>query len=215
MCRYCGAILVSILLCISAGVAFPRPEHGDFPEVEGANEKPLPYMEEDHKGDDRETESLYTEDWKSDEFEENIVSAEWHNRWDRELNRQCPQGRAFYRVRSVHSNKREDRRWEFHCRKFDGLSNKCYWTGYVNSFDKPFTSTCKPNALMTGVHSYHSNKREDRRWKIACCYISGGRRLVDCHWTGYVNNWDRFMDYYTWPGAALTGMSSYHRNKKE
>ena len=216
MCRYYGAILVSILLCISAGMAFTWSEDGDFPEREGPHEKPLPYyMEEDHKGDDRKMESLYTEDWKSNEFEENIVTVEWDNDWDGVLNRQCPKGQAFYRVKSQHSDGREDRLWEFHCRKFDDLSNNCYWTGYVNDWDGPLFSTCAPNALMTGVYSYHDNGREDRRWNFKCCYVSGGRRSIDCHLTGLVNSWDASMDYRAWPGAALTGMFSVHHNHYE
>ena len=51
--------------------------------------------------------------------------------------------------------------------------SSCAWSGYVNNFDQEYFSyECGGNQVVTGFKSYHSNWREDRRWKVRCCGVS-------------------------------------------
>ena len=180
-------MLVIVLLYVSAGQALPSPELDKF----------LQEKEEGHKMS--EIESAFTQ---------------WQNGWDRSLKVECPSGRAFYRVKSQHSNGREDRQWEWLCGSVLGTVGKCVWSGYVNDWDAPLMYMCPTNYLLTGVSSYHDNRREDRRWKFRCCRFSG-RSPYNCAVSGWVNGWDGKMDYRTPNGAYLNGAFSYNDNHRE
>ena len=59
--------------------------------------------------------------------------AAYQNDWDRVLNVMCNryQGEALYSVQSRHSNRKEDRRWMWQCKRIvSGAMSSCYWTGY-------------------------------------------------------------------------------------
>jgi hypothetical protein len=51
----------------------------------------------------------------------------------------------------------------------------CGWypnaTGYVNNFDAAFTFSCPSKYYLAGVHSYHDNGTEDRRFRFYCCRL--------------------------------------------
>ena len=64
------------------------------------------------------------------------------------------------------------------------------------------------------MHSYHSDPHEDRRFKFKCCRTSKNCAR-SCVWTGYVNNWDGYMNYNVPYGYYLTGVNSYHDNGRE
>ena len=81
----------------------------------------------------------------------------------------------------------EDRRWRIGCRRVDGASlTSCGWTDYRNSWDGPLQYQVPLGRAITGVASYHSNTREDRRWKLHSCKVwrpcsTGSRRAwVQC-----------------------------------
>ena len=144
-----------------------------------------------------------------------LADIQYQNQFDQPLNAHCHGADGMYKVQSVHDNHREDRVWNWECRRvlYHGYP-KCYDTGYVNNFDQPMFFRCKPNHYIGGVYSYHSNKREDRRWKFNCC-SAPHHITTSCHITGYVNEFDHPMNFQAGPGEVITGVISHHDNKKE
>jgi lipoyltransferase 1 len=65
-----------------------------------------------------------------------------------------------------------------------------------------------------GVHSWHHNGAEDRRFKFKCCRTRKSCAR-DCRWTGYVNYWDAYMSYAVPSGYFITGVKSFHDNGRE
>ncbi|KAH9492205.1 Inter-alpha-trypsin inhibitor heavy chain H3 [Bulinus truncatus] len=91
---------------------------------------------------------------------DHVASDGYVNDWDQPFNFSCPDGQILSYISSVHSNKKEDRRWEFLCRTA-GRTSSCTDSGYVNKFDEPVVFTCPGDRVMTGVHGYHSDRYED------------------------------------------------------
>ncbi len=146
-----------------------------------------------------------------------VAGIRWQNDWDGNLNVQCSDKQAIVGVQSYHSNRHEDRRWHFMCKKVALSSlSRCIWTRYVNNWDQPLHFRCPVNHVMTGVKSYHSNRHEDRRWSFRCCKaIASGYKTKKCHLTdNYINNWDGRMNYYS-SHSVFVGAVSYHSNKRE
>ncbi|XP_043939034.1 hemagglutinin/amebocyte aggregation factor-like [Protopterus annectens] len=138
----------------------------------------------------------------------------WVNDYDQPLNFVCSERASINYISSVHSNSKEDRVWDFTCRTTFQQSPTCYWTNYVNEFDEAFSFTCPLDGVINGLSSYHDNHREDRRWKFHCCSLKNICNS-QCYWTGYVNEFDEHLSFAVPEGYVLTGMSSYHDNKKE
>ena len=64
-------------------------------------------------------------------------------------------------VNSVHSNKKEDRIWNFYCCRATGYCTKqCYWTNHINNWDGYMNYRAPHPWVFTGAYSYHSNKKE-------------------------------------------------------
>ena len=73
----------------------------------------------------------------------------------------CPTNYVLSGVNSVHSNKKEDRRWNFYCCRAAGYCTKrCYWTNYINNWDAYMNYRAPHPWVFTGAYSYHSNKKE-------------------------------------------------------
>lgn len=145
------------------------------------------------------------------------VAADWQNEWDKSLSVFCPIGNAINGVKSTHSSYYEDRRFEFSCETVFNLKKRfydeCGWTGDLNNYEEPFSFTCPPNYVMTGVKSIHHDYYEDRKWDFTCC-IANGYTTKDCHWTNYVNDWDG--DFNIEPSNYfLAGAESYHNSYYE
>ena len=154
-----------------------------------------------------------------EDFSKDIVPAinemvqlqDYQNQWDGVLSQQCPKGYGVYRVKSKHDNGREDRRWEFFCRRVvqGGTTPTCSQTSYINNFRDTISYRCGKNRYMAGVYSYHSNAKEDRRWRITCC-SAPSYTTSDCYLTNYVNSLDQPMDYTAKSGETITGFDSYY-----
>lgn len=112
---------------------------------------------------------------------------------------------------------------------------------YVHDWDKMFEYHCPVGAILQGFESYHSNYKEDRRWKAQCRFVDfylGGqyRSNSDTIWPycGYnnchhpmmasdgstpievKNGWDQRLYFYFADGkTALTGFGGVHDNYKE
>jgi len=142
---------------------------------------------------------------------------DWENRWDADLEVDAGVNGMITGIYSVHDNGKEDRRWKFLYGSAPGLD--CYeqsWTSWKNNWDQYLSYSCPSNQVLHGVQSYHSNHKEDRRWKFQCCRLSSGVSVHRGPWTGYLNNWDGEL-HHQCPAAnqAIIGLSSYHDNKKE
>ena len=141
--------------------------------------------------------------------------AGWQNDWDGNLYVDCRERQALYRVQSYHSNRKEDRRWQFLCKSTVSRPfNHCYRTGYENFWHYPLMFQCRVNYVMTGVSSYHSNFLEDRRWRFKCCRANG-YYTKKCGLTGFINNWDAYMNHYARSGTVFVGAFSYHSGRKK
>ena len=145
-----------------------------------------------------------------------IARAEYQNQFDKPLNKNCHCLQGMYKVTSVHSNYHEDRAWSWECRNVvsSGSISGCSSQGYANDWDLPMNFMCPVNQYIAGVESRHDNGREDRRWKFTCCGIQ--RRITySCRQTGYVNDWDAPMNFQAGGGEVITGVYSYHDNRRE
>ncbi|XP_055046262.1 hemagglutinin/amebocyte aggregation factor [Misgurnus anguillicaudatus] len=92
------------------------------------------------------------------------------NDFDQQFTFECPPNHVMAGMSSYHSNKHEDRRWQFYCCRSNGYCNAdCQWTTYVNWFDEAFHWTVPNMNYLVGTDSYHENKHEDRRWKYMFC----------------------------------------------
>ena len=81
------------------------------------------------------------------------------NHYDKYHNFVCPAGQSLFHVYGHHDNGREDRKYCYNCRH-EGNQAECYQTGYVNDWDAPVATLCRPNYYIAGVRSYHDNVRE-------------------------------------------------------
>ena len=145
------------------------------------------------------------------------LAAGWQNAWDRHHFGSCENGQYMRRLRSIHDNGKEDRLWQVYCGKTStnvAATQSCLWTGFVNDWDRPLVFQCPGNRLISGMMSYHDNKKEDRRFRFRCCAVPG-RSPNNCAWTGYVNDWDRPMDFRVPSDKVIAGAFSVHNNHKE
>ncbi|XP_040201655.1 hemagglutinin/amebocyte aggregation factor-like [Rana temporaria] len=137
----------------------------------------------------------------------------WVNDYDQPLNFQCADRQSISIVISQHDNRHEDRVWDFACQNTFSTAS-CSWTGYVNDFDQEFSFICPFGSVISGMQSYHDNKREDRRWSFLCC--QGENQVTrNCKWSDYANNFDAYLRWDAPFNTFLTGAHSYHDNSKE
>ena len=135
------------------------------------------------------------------------------NHYDKYHNFVCPAGQSVYRVYGHHDNGREDRKYCYNCR-YEGNQAECYQTGYVNDWDAPVATLCRPNYYIAGVRSYHDNVREDRRFDYKCCR-NHNQCTRNCYLTKPVNSFDGHMDYNVGTGRVIVGAFSWHSNYRE
>merc|ERR1711861_57187 len=80
----------------------------------------------------------------------------------------CPTNKAIVGFYSYHNNGNEDRRWRFYCAHFHGVGFRAGgWPGWQTRWDAHFAIGCGHNPAI-GFSSYHSNRKEDRIWRIRC-----------------------------------------------
>jgi len=139
----------------------------------------------------------------------------WVNGYDQQFKFRCPRGRGLTGVRSQHHNWYEDRQFAFTCERNYRITSSCSWSGYVNSMRKYFDWQCPHGKVMAGVESYHQNGKEDREFNFLCCRVRGG--LSHCGQSGYVNNYDKEVNYGS-GGKFITGWRSkfswWHKDRK-
>merc|ERR1711872_793282 len=74
---------------------------------------------------------------------------------------------------------------------------------------------CPYGSAINRLYSIHDNHHEDRRWGFDCKDVKEWT-YSECHWSGYVNDYDEYL-FYNCPqeGALITGMESVHNNHHE
>ena len=89
-------------------------------------------------------------------------SEEYENDYDdKELNFQCEPNCVLTGVKSVHSNKKEDRRWKFRCCEAEGhCTRPCSWSNYINNMGGYMHYRAPHIRVFTGVYSYNDNTKE-------------------------------------------------------
>ncbi|MDA9787852.1 hypothetical protein N9D57_03840, partial [bacterium] len=109
--------------------------------------------------------------------------------WDKPCNAEGPSGEAIYRLWSTHSNRRGDRIWTFWFKPVPFSTSRTYTTRWLNDWDKTvFWATT--NRYIVGWYSEHSNKREDRRFKVKYRYLAQGYTTSGCRWSD-ANSYDK------------------------
>merc|ERR1712036_36009 len=87
------------------------------------------------------------------------------------------------------------------------------WHGWINNWDGNMGWHTGGATFVSGLHSTHSNHREDRRWRVLCSTFHGVN-IAKSGWPGWQTNWDA-----TWSLSCghrpMVGMSSYHHNGRE
>lgn len=129
-------------------------------------------------------------------------------------------GQSFYQLRSVHSNKEEDRVWSHDCRDNPHIRTSCNWVvpsgQYVNNYDKVVKFICPRKGYMVAMYGDQQHKYyNDRRFNFRCCDAKAGQGQVNCRWTSFVNVFDGRMDYTAPPGYYFAGAHSIHRDYTE
>jgi len=137
----------------------------------------------------------------------------WINNWDGNMGWHTGGATFVSGLHSTHDNGREDRLFKPLVTTFGANQRSHHWYGWINNWDHRFDFTCGHNMAIIGFSSYHSNHREDRRWKVLCSTFHGVNVRHD-GWPGWQTNWDA-----TWSLSCghrpMVGMSSYHDNGKE
>ena len=127
-------------------------------------------------------------------------------------------GEAIFKFESSFDESKLDRSWNWHCKKVtDSFSaDDCYWTDYLNKFDKPVNGQCNGDYALTGISSYYARYARDRRWKIQCC-TSEKLELGYCNTGNEPINEYRGKISYTPDDniRILTGLYSEHSNTFE
>ncbi|MGI4458271.1 hypothetical protein ACR2WA_25400, partial [Klebsiella pneumoniae] len=104
-------------------------------------------------------------------FDEEFWSG-WINDYGGVMNFQCPFNALVTGFMSEHDNRQEDRRWNVRCSRKRGIETyNCAFSRYANSFDGRMNYAVSSVYYLRGLHSYHSNRHEDRRYKFNDCRL--------------------------------------------
>jgi len=140
----------------------------------------------------------------------------YRSTYDKRLSWDAGQNGMITGFQSYHRNEREDRRWKF----YHGYTNlKCYqgtWSDYINKWDASFSFSCPFRSVLNGVFSDNDDYYQDRRWKFKCCKLPKNAVVVQRHFSGYMNDWDKDLDFVCHKSnEAIIAVSSYHDNYRE
>ena len=126
------------------------------------------------------------------------TQANYVNDWDKNIVFECDEGEgeAIVGIKSVFSTSSRDRRFEFSCAKIvDSPAKDCKWHANINEYRLDMDFTCPSDFFISGLKSYHTNKKEDRKWSVKCCRILG-YRTESCELTkDYINRPQGSMNY--------------------
>lgn len=171
-----------------------------------------------------------------------VIPIDYVNDWDKKFEYHCPKGAILQGFQSYHSNYREDRRWKAQCRFVDFIFGTQYRSDSTSTWPycgvynchHPMMASGGSNPIevkngwdmrlhfyfadgrsaLTGFGGVHDNHKEDRRWWFYVAKIKD-KTSISCSWTGYVNSWDKAMNWYTLWNQWIAGVDSYHSNYRE
>jgi len=145
------------------------------------------------------------------------LTDDYVNDWDGQLSFLCPPNYAINAFKSVHDNRREDRRWNIGCcQVFGAFLVDGNVTSYLNSWDGELDFTCEDDEVLVGVESVHDNHYEDRRWAAQCARLVPNDRIsFSSQWSDWQNSWDGALEFERGFSDVITGLYSVHDNKKE
>jgi len=140
------------------------------------------------------------------------------NDWDKPQYCRCPPGERLSTFKSKHDNGKEDRKWSLACsaitadRPFDAdadvfESSENNWDSFHSWYGMA------SNSFLVGMESYHSNKKEDRKYTFFHTR-SDDWVLSECT-SAWVNGWDEDINVVLDSNKVIAGVASYHDNGKE
>jgi len=89
-----------------------------------------------------------------------------------------------------------------------------YWAGYINNWDGTMNWLAGKHSYVSGLQSWHSNHREDRRYRPLVTTMAVSYRTYAS--MGHsVNSMDGRFDFTCPNGRAIVGMYSWHSNRHE
>jgi len=147
-----------------------------------------------------------------------------HSEFDKEFKFQCSKNEAMYGVFSYHDDSSEDRRFAFRCCLLSSpaILEPLGWTAWANNFEKKLDFQCREGHVLIGMHSRHSNGKEDRRFSFQCAQLSNKMKvptpnlpsLTQLQTTSYVNYWDETFRWEAGSNRMITGIYSEHIEDK-
>ena len=130
------------------------------------------------------------------------------NDWDKPQYCRCPPGERLSTFKSKHDNGKEDRKWSLACsaltadRPFDAdadvyESSESNWDSFHSWWGMA------SNSFLVGMESYHSNKKEDRRYTFFHTR-SDDWVLSECT-SKWVNGWDEDINVVLDSNKVIAG----------
>ena len=94
----------------------------DLEEGDSQFDYPEPYIQQDYSENQfyypEPDNGVMQEEQPATDFEDTAeVEVHYQNGWDQPLQVECSDGFGIYSAESVHDNHREDRRWQFDCKR--------------------------------------------------------------------------------------------------
>lgn len=88
----------------------------------------------------------------------------------------CPDKKVLVGENSKFHKGPKDRVYSYNCCALEHpfakvTVDQCSLTPFINGWDAYFDFKCPQNMVLKGTHSYHNNKREDRRFRFECCAV--------------------------------------------
>ncbi|KAK3091194.1 hypothetical protein FSP39_017861 [Pinctada imbricata] len=89
-------------------------------------------------------------------------------------------------------------------------------THWINGYDRPVNFQCPDSHTISYWRSVHDNRFEDRLFDLSCEFLEQTTALTPiCSWTGYVNTWDKTINFYCPNNGYINGFHSVHHNYYE
>ena len=125
--------------------------------------------------------------------------------WKEKLSFECDEkkGEAVVRIKGTFTTSKRDHQLEFNCATIaDTPAIDCKWHNKVTHYLDPIGFTCPPNFYISGLKSYHTDKKEYEQWKkehkkwaVKCCR-SLGYQTESCELTkDYITDIQGSIEY--------------------
>ncbi|CAH1257321.1 Hypp1818 [Branchiostoma lanceolatum] len=87
--------------------------------------------------------------------------------------------------------------------------------GAQTTWDGTFTFLCPDFQVIRRIRSAYCDAAKDRVWRFDCESIPGVSVFHELFWSGWINDYDRVMNYQCPFNAIITGFKSEHNNGRE